>query len=110
MKLTTISWLIASILPTATLAQTFQYGSRFPKNKLYNLEPGAIGLDNIDGTVAAFGDFNGDKLWVGQSLSTHTDINHIIQYRLICLEFRSDIRFDISVESWYVFLLNKHNE
>ncbi|KAL7335883.1 hypothetical protein PS15p_201296 [Mucor circinelloides] len=61
MKLTTISWLIAGILPTATLAQTFQYGSRFPKNKLYNLEPGAIGLDNIDGTVAAFGDFNGDK-------------------------------------------------
>lgn len=62
MKLTTISLLIAGILPTATLAQTFQYGSRFPKNKLYNLEPGAIGLDNIDGTVAAFGDFNGDKL------------------------------------------------
>ena len=62
MRLSTLPWLIAGILPTAALAQTFQYGSRFPKNKLYNLEPDTIGLDSIDGTVAAFGDFNGDKL------------------------------------------------
>jgi integrin alpha FG-GAP repeat containing protein 1 len=62
MKISTISWLIASILPTAAIAQKFQYGSRFPKNKLYNLEPDTIGLEDIDGTVAAFGDFNGDKL------------------------------------------------
>jgi integrin alpha FG-GAP repeat containing protein 1 len=55
-------WLLFSLLPTATIAQTFNYGSRFPKDKLYNLEPNTIGLDGIDGTVAAFGDFNGDKL------------------------------------------------
>ncbi|CEP13272.1 hypothetical protein [Parasitella parasitica] len=61
MKLTKITWLIASVLPTATIAQIFKYGSRFPKNKLYNLEPDIIGLEKIDGTVAAFGDFNGDK-------------------------------------------------
>lgn len=70
MKLSTLPWLIAGMLPTAALAQTFQYGSRFPKNKLYNLEPDTIGLDSIDGTVAAFGDFNGDKLWVASTLST----------------------------------------
>lgn len=62
MKISTISWLIANILPAATIAQTFQYGSRFPKDKLYNLEPDTVGLEDIDGTVAAFGDFNGDKL------------------------------------------------
>ncbi|KAI7897751.1 uncharacterized protein BX663DRAFT_481196 [Cokeromyces recurvatus] len=49
------------LLPLSVLGQFFNYGTRFPKNKLYNLEPQTIGLDNIDGTVAAFGDFNGDK-------------------------------------------------
>jgi integrin alpha FG-GAP repeat containing protein 1 len=57
-----INWLLIGLLPTVTIAQTFQYGQRFPNNKLYNLEPDTIGLDGIDGTVAAFGDFNGDKL------------------------------------------------
>jgi integrin alpha FG-GAP repeat containing protein 1 len=55
-------WLLLGLLPTSIIAQTFNYASRFPKNKLYNLEPNTIGLDGIDGTVAAFGDFNGDKL------------------------------------------------
>lgn len=57
-----INWLLFGLLPTAALSQNFQYGTRFPKNKLYNLEPETIGLDGIDGTIAAFGDFNGDKL------------------------------------------------
>ncbi|CAO3614592.1 unnamed protein product [Cunninghamella echinulata] len=29
--------------------------------RLYNLAPSSLGLDNIDGTIAAFGDFNADK-------------------------------------------------
>lgn len=57
-----IRWLLFGLLPTTILSQTFQYGTRFPKNKLYNLEANTIGLDGIDGTIAAFGDFNGDKL------------------------------------------------
>lgn len=46
---------------TLTTAQNIQYATRFPKNKLYDLSPSSTGLDTIDGTVAAFGDFNGDK-------------------------------------------------
>lgn len=46
---------------TLSTAQNIQYATRFPKNKLYDLSPSSTGLDNIDGTVAAFGDFNGDK-------------------------------------------------
>ncbi|KAI7866537.1 hypothetical protein BDF14DRAFT_1812406 [Spinellus fusiger] len=42
------------------LAQSFEYATRFPKNKLYSLEPTTIGLA-IDGTIAAFGDLDGDK-------------------------------------------------
>lgn len=54
-------WLLLGLLPS-TIAQNFEYAQRFPKSRLYNLEPKSIGLDTIDGTVAAFGDFNGDKL------------------------------------------------
>lgn len=57
-----IHWLLFGLLPTTVFSQTFQYGTRFPNNKLYNLEADTIGLDNIEGTIAAFGDFNGDKL------------------------------------------------
>lgn len=59
-----INWflLLGGLLPTTTIAQAFQYGTRFPKSKLYNLTQSEIGLDAIDGTIAAFGDFNGDKL------------------------------------------------
>ncbi|KAI8991683.1 hypothetical protein BDF20DRAFT_812771 [Mycotypha africana] len=47
---------------TFTYCQLFNYhGLKYPKNKLYPLEAETIGLKNIDGTVAAFGDFNGDK-------------------------------------------------
>ena len=51
-------------IATLTLGQSnnFQYATRFPQNKLYNLPPSSTGLDGIDGTVAAFGDFNNDKL------------------------------------------------
>ncbi|KAI8140634.1 hypothetical protein BJV82DRAFT_621881 [Fennellomyces sp. T-0311] len=53
------------ILCIATLGlgqnSNFQYATRFPQNKLYNLSPSSTGLDAIDGTVAAFGDFNNDK-------------------------------------------------
>ncbi|KAG2226834.1 hypothetical protein INT45_005799 [Circinella minor] len=50
-------------IATLTLGQSnnFQYATRFPQNKLYNLSPSSTGLDGIDGTVAAFGDFNNDK-------------------------------------------------
>ncbi|GAA5798014.1 hypothetical protein HPULCUR_003412 [Helicostylum pulchrum] len=64
-----IHWLLLGLLPITVLSQKFQYGTRFPKNKLYNLEANTIGLDGIDGTIAAFGDFNGDKL-----KSSSTDI------------------------------------
>jgi integrin alpha FG-GAP repeat containing protein 1 len=57
-----IQWTLCALLPTTILAQTFNYATRFPKSKLYNLEPNTVGLDGIDGTIAAFGDFNGDKL------------------------------------------------
>lgn len=57
-----LKWLLLPLLPTIVIGQNFQYGTRFPKSKLYNLEPKTIGLDEIDGTIAAFGDFNGDKL------------------------------------------------
>jgi integrin alpha FG-GAP repeat containing protein 1 len=59
-----VNWLLllGGLLPTATIAQNFQYSTRFPKNKLYNLTSTEIGLNAIDGTIAAFGDFNGDKL------------------------------------------------
>ncbi|KAI9473399.1 MAG: hypothetical protein EXX96DRAFT_528016 [Benjaminiella poitrasii] len=49
------------LLPISVFGQLFNYGARFPKNKLYNLERNTIGLDNFDGTIASFGDFNGDK-------------------------------------------------
>ncbi|CAO3663293.1 unnamed protein product [Umbelopsis ramanniana] len=39
----------------------FQYPSTFPKSKLYQLPPDSLGIDNLAGTIAAFGDFNGDK-------------------------------------------------
>ncbi|KAG0188719.1 hypothetical protein DFQ28_004447 [Apophysomyces sp. BC1034] len=42
-------------------AQSFQYATRFPQSKLYSLSPKSVGLGDFDGTVAAFGDFNGDK-------------------------------------------------
>ena len=35
--------------------------ARFPSNALHNVD---VGLNNIDGTVAAFADFNSDKLLV----------------------------------------------
>lgn len=57
-----LQWAICALLPTTLLAQTFNFAARFPKSKLYNLEPDTIGLDGMDGTIAAFGDFNGDKL------------------------------------------------
>lgn len=57
-----LGWsLLLGLLPT-TLCQTFNYGTTFPKNKLYGLKSDSIGLDKIEGTIAAFGDFNGDKL------------------------------------------------
>lgn len=56
-----VYWLLLGLLPS-TIAQNFNYAQRFPKSKLYNLEPDSIGLASIDGTIAAFGDFNGDKL------------------------------------------------
>ncbi|KAG1456295.1 hypothetical protein G6F56_006860 [Rhizopus delemar] len=56
-----LGWsLLLGLLPT-TLCQTFNYGTTFPKNKLYGLKSDSIGLDKIEGTIAAFGDFNGDK-------------------------------------------------
>jgi hypothetical protein len=39
----------------------FQYSSTFTKSKLYQLSPDTLGIDNLAGTIAAFGDFNGDK-------------------------------------------------
>ncbi|KAI9027529.1 hypothetical protein CLU79DRAFT_881311 [Phycomyces nitens] len=48
------------IIP-AVLAQSFEYATRFPQNKLYSLDQKTIGLEDFDGTIAAFGDFNGDK-------------------------------------------------
>ncbi|SAM07750.1 hypothetical protein [Absidia glauca] len=42
-------------------AQSIQYAKRFPKSRLYNLSPASLGLDHLDGTIAAFGDFNADK-------------------------------------------------
>ncbi|KAI8881111.1 hypothetical protein K501DRAFT_223676 [Backusella circina FSU 941] len=49
------------LLPFTTLAQNFKYSTQYPKDKLYSLSSSTIGLNNIDGTIAAFGDFNGDK-------------------------------------------------
>ncbi|KAI7881702.1 hypothetical protein K492DRAFT_236516 [Lichtheimia hyalospora FSU 10163] len=48
-------------ITTLSTGQNIQYATRFPKNKLYDLSPSSTGLDTMDGTVAAFGDFNGDK-------------------------------------------------
>ncbi|KAI9311839.1 hypothetical protein BX666DRAFT_1992962 [Dichotomocladium elegans] len=59
MKSAVVSFFLS--LTSVTLAQNFQYAQRFPQNKLYNLPPSSTGLDEIDGTIAAFGDFNGDK-------------------------------------------------
>ncbi|KAI8381145.1 uncharacterized protein BYT42DRAFT_565436 [Radiomyces spectabilis] len=42
-------------------AQNFKYTNRFPQSKLYNMSPRSIGLQDMDGTIAAFADFNGDK-------------------------------------------------
>ncbi|KAI8089476.1 uncharacterized protein BX664DRAFT_333099 [Halteromyces radiatus] len=42
-------------------AQSIQYAQRFPKSRLYSLSPASLGLGNMDGTIAAFGDFNADK-------------------------------------------------
>jgi integrin alpha FG-GAP repeat containing protein 1 len=50
------------LLPFTTLAQNFKYSTQYPKDKLYSLTSSTIGLNNLDGTIAAFGDFNGDKL------------------------------------------------
>lgn len=60
-------WLLC-FLPTIIICQTFNYTSTFPKNKLYSLKPDSIGLDKVDGTIAAFGDFNGDKLYTQLAL------------------------------------------
>ncbi|KAI9248623.1 hypothetical protein BY458DRAFT_526411 [Sporodiniella umbellata] len=57
-------WPILLGLLSPALSQTFNYGATFPKNKLYGLKTDSIGLDKIDGTIAAFGDFNGDKLYI----------------------------------------------
>ncbi|OBZ83458.1 T-cell immunomodulatory protein [Choanephora cucurbitarum] len=48
-------------MPNTIRAQALNYASRFPSSQLYGLKPDSIGLDNLDGTIAAFGDFNGDK-------------------------------------------------
>jgi hypothetical protein len=43
------------------MAYAFQYPAAFPKSKLYQLSPQDMGLEDMAGTIAAFGDFNGDK-------------------------------------------------
>jgi len=43
------------------IAAAFQYPTAFPKSKLYQLSPQTIGIEDLAGTIAAFGDFNGDK-------------------------------------------------
>jgi hypothetical protein len=43
------------------IANAFQYPEAFPKSKLYQLSPQIMGLEDMAGTIAAFGDFNGDK-------------------------------------------------
>lgn len=58
-----IRWALYALLPTAIVGQAFNYATRFPKSKLYSLEPDTVGLADLDGTIAAFGDFNGDKLY-----------------------------------------------
>ena len=56
-------WLLfLGAMPNTIRAQALNYASRFPSSQLYGLKPDSIGLDNLDGTIAAFGDFNGDKL------------------------------------------------
>ncbi|KAJ3295635.1 hypothetical protein HK104_002440 [Borealophlyctis nickersoniae] len=41
----------------------------FPSSGLFEV---SVGLDQVDGSVAAFGDFNGDKLWVAKAQTTVT--------------------------------------
>ncbi|KAI8983819.1 hypothetical protein BDB01DRAFT_790233 [Pilobolus umbonatus] len=56
-----IHWLLLSVFILSIHAQNFKYGPSLPKNKLYGLDTDTIGLGAMDGTIAAFGDFNGDK-------------------------------------------------
>lgn len=52
------------ILTTAVLAISFAVGTtlarKYPTSGLYNVDAN-VKLGDVQGTVAAFGDFNGDK-------------------------------------------------
>lgn len=53
--------LISLLLPYTTRAAFWPFGQkRFKANALIGAGP--LGLDEVDGRVVAFGDFNGDQL------------------------------------------------
>ncbi|KAG2182189.1 hypothetical protein INT43_007116 [Umbelopsis isabellina] len=53
--------LYSQLFSLGGVANAFQYPEAFPKSKLYQLSPQIMGLEDMAGTIAAFGDFNGDK-------------------------------------------------
>lgn len=53
--------LYSQLFSLGGIAYAFQYPEAFPKSKLYQLSPQIMGLEDMAGTIAAFGDFNGDK-------------------------------------------------